>query len=123
MLPKANRLRKSRDFREAFAVGRSFANVHLRLIVKQRDAESVRVGFVVSKKVGGAVVRNRIKRLLRAACRESLGMWCPGTDAVFVARASLLGMGLAQVSAAVGDLIGRAGLIADDEPEADRSEV
>ncbi len=113
MLPKANRLRRSRDFREAFAAGRSYSNDHLRLIVRRRDADSVRFGFVVSKKVGGAVERNRVKRLLRAACRETMGRWRPGTDAVFVARASLCGSRLASVSAAVGDLVRRAGLMPD----------
>ncbi len=111
MLPKAHRLRRSRDFGEAFARGRSCSNDHLRLVVRRQDAGVVRVGFVVGKKVGGAVVRNRVKRLLRAACTDTVGMWRPGADAVFVARASLRGKRLADVRAAVIDVVRRSGLL------------
>jgi ribonuclease P protein component len=45
-----------------------------------------RFGFVVGKKVGKAVVRNRVKRRLRAACRECLPSLTENFDAVIIAR-------------------------------------
>lgn len=44
-----------------------------------------RVAFVAGRKVGGAVVRNRAKRVLRESCRRAGGPW-PGFDVVLVAR-------------------------------------
>jgi len=51
------------------------------------DGGTVRVGFTASRKVGGAVVRNRAKRRLRAAAAQVLSLCgLPGTDYVLVAR-------------------------------------
>ena len=82
MLPKAARLRNRADF-TATTRGRRAARgavvVHLR---SRTDTTGVRAGFVVSKAVGGAVVRNRVKRRLRHLVAERLPDWAPGTDVV-----------------------------------------
>jgi len=52
-----------------------------------QNANSLRVGYTASKKIGGAVVRNRAKRRLRAAAAAVLPLsGLPGTDYVLVAR-------------------------------------
>ncbi|MGB4592867.1 MAG: ribonuclease P protein component [Coriobacteriia bacterium] len=53
-----------------------------------RDPEG-RVMFVAGKKIGGAVLRNRAKRVLRETCRRAGGPW-PGLDVVFIARAGVI---------------------------------
>jgi len=69
VLPAPNRLRSSADFarivRGGVRVGRPTLVVH----ALKQDGTTTRVGFVVSKAVGGAVVRNRVKRRLRALVR------------------------------------------------------
>ena len=60
------------------------------LLVRDReDADaSIRVGFTVTKKIGGAVVRNRMKRRFRALAREFLpASGLPGADHVMIGRA------------------------------------
>jgi len=60
------------------------------LLVRPRDDEdaTMRVGFTVTKKIGGAVVRNRMKRRLRALARELLpASGLPGADHVLIGRA------------------------------------
>lgn len=68
MLPAGVRLRSSEDFRRAtrgLRAGRPTLVVHALPRAHSGDDTSPRVGFVVSKAVGGAVVRNRVKRRLR----------------------------------------------------------
>jgi ribonuclease P protein component len=59
------------------------------LLVRQRgdDDAAMRVGFTVTKKIGGAVVRNRMKRRFRALARELLPAGgVPGADHVLIGR-------------------------------------
>jgi len=59
------------------------------LLVRQRadDDATVRVGFTVTKKIGNAVVRNRMKRRLRALVRETFPDHAiPGADHVLIGR-------------------------------------
>ena len=73
MLPAENRLREGSDFRHAFRRGVSAGSRHLVLHCAPEESHATRVGFVVSKAVGNAVVRNRVKRRLREAVRARLG--------------------------------------------------
>jgi len=85
VLPRHERLRRRKDFLACYQEGKVYAQAHLVLYVRPQ-ASGRRFGFVVGKKVGKAVVRNRVKRRLRAACRECLPNLSDGFDAVFVAR-------------------------------------
>ncbi|MEH6780660.1 MAG: ribonuclease P protein component [Rhodoglobus sp.] len=73
MLSKANRVALPSDFRLAVRRGRRFTAPHCILhIVKNERSQGVRFGFIVSKAVGNAVVRNRVRRRLRAAAFQLL---------------------------------------------------
>jgi len=112
-------LTRSADFERVFRRGRSFGNRHLVLHLFPRDAgtepadrREPRVGLSVSRRVGGAVERNRVKRLLREAFGAH-GAALPATvDVVVVARPDALELaereGLAGISAALAELIEKA---------------
>ncbi|WP_457254454.1 ribonuclease P protein component [Pedococcus sp. P5_B7] len=91
MLPAGHRLRASSDFAATFRGPRG-ARAGATLIVvhaNQADARAgqpPRVGFVVSKAVGNAVVRNRTKRRLRALMAARVGAVPAGTDLVIRAN-------------------------------------
>lgn len=73
MLPRTARLTHSESFRRAVRRGRRSGSRTLVLHwLADDDLESSRVGFVVSKAVGNAVARNRVKRRLRHLTREHL---------------------------------------------------
>ncbi|MDF1604458.1 ribonuclease P protein component [Nocardioides sp. YIM 152315] len=86
MLSSAHRLTDGPSFQRAVRTGRKAGSrtlvVHL---ADDPDGSEARVGFVVSKAVGNAVVRNRVKRRLRHQAREHLAS-LPGS-AVLVVRA------------------------------------
>ena len=107
------RLSRSADFDRVFRQGRSHACRELVLYVFPRDSEDPpRLGLSVSRKVGGAVQRNRVKRLLREAFSAESQELPPGTDAVVVARAEARALaereGLEGLRVALAGLIGRA---------------
>lgn len=86
---KRGRLTRSADFERVFRKGRSFGNRHLVLHLFPREdadeARDPRVGLSVSRRVGGAVERNLVKRLLREAVNEHVDRF-PSVDLVLVAR-------------------------------------
>lgn len=82
--PRPERLRKRADFTEVMRKGRRARHPLLQLVALHTDTGISRVGYSVSKQVGGAVVRNRVKRRLRMIVH---GLdWAPGVDLVIVAR-------------------------------------
>lgn len=98
MLPPAVRMRSSADFaytiRRGARAGRATLVVHGR--VSDRS-DGVRIGFVVSKAVGGAVVRNKVRRRLRGLVMEQLDTVPPGTDVVVRALPAAAGSDYAAV--------------------------
>jgi len=82
MLPAPARLRSSDDFRTTVRRGRRVGRPTLVLHVVSRPDTVCRAGFVVSKAVGGAVTRNRVKRRLRHMVAARLADQTKGVDVV-----------------------------------------
>jgi ribonuclease P protein component len=86
---KGRRLSRSTEFQRVYRQGRSRANRHLVLYSFQRgegDATRPRLGVSVGRKVGNAVVRNRVKRTIREAIAELEPKLSDGLDYVVLAR-------------------------------------
>ena len=114
MLSQEQRLRKTGDFKAVYSRGRSYVHPMLVVYVLKQSGETVRIGFSVSKKLGGAVVRNRIKRRLREASRPLVPRLAPGTDAVVVARSAIAESTLSEIESALNVQFRRAGAFTDD---------
>lgn len=112
MLPPGARLRRSSAFRAVFDSGKAYPDALVVLHVQaftDRPGEC-QVGFSVGKKVGGAVVRNLVKRRLRAIVRLHLQTLAPGHHLVLRARPPAAQAGFDALEAAVCRVLDRARL-------------
>ena len=93
--PKRRRLSRSAEFERVYRQGRSKGNRYLVLYAFPRaeeDAQGPRLGLSVGRRVGGAVERSRVKRVLREAFWEEAARLPAGSDYVVVARPESLGL-------------------------------
>ena len=89
-LSKKNIIRNKIDFNKVYCNGHSYANYSLVIhVIKSTDIKG-KVGFAVGKKLGNAVVRNRIKRLLREAYRLCQHDIVQNVSIIVIARKTLI---------------------------------
>ena len=112
--PRQRRLKQGRDFSRVKAQGRRA--VHGCLIANWLTlppGSPSRLGVVTSRALGGAVVRNRARRLLRESYRLHQHQLCQPVDLVLVARSSIVGRKLAGVEKDYLEVLHRAQLLAE----------
>ncbi|MEH7096466.1 ribonuclease P protein component [Neobacillus vireti] len=86
-MKKEFRVKKNNDFQAAFKNGRSFANRQFVVYsLEKEEQDFFRIGLSVSKKLGNAVTRNRIKRYVRQSVMEMQDQLSKGNDYVIIAR-------------------------------------
>lgn len=111
MLNKKFRLKKKGEFSKAYKQGHSKANPYLVIYYFKRTKKEIRVGFSVSKKIGNAVVRNKIKRRLREAIKPYINKILPSYDIIFIARHKIKGISFKDVEKNMVSLLNVTGLI------------
>ncbi|MHB1293368.1 MAG: ribonuclease P protein component [Anaerolineae bacterium] len=111
MLPKRYRLTAASDFRRVHAEGRSWSNRLLVLSKYPNGLPNSRFGFSVSRRVGNAVKRNRIRRLLREAVRQKIDVISAGWDVVFIARKGVVDADLQAIDGSMCHLLRLASLL------------
>ncbi|AVX21905.1 MULTISPECIES: ribonuclease P protein component [Carboxydocella] len=106
------KIKKNREIREVYSKGKSFANRQLVLYVAgPNQSGRTRFAFVVSKKLGKAHVRNKVRRRLREICRLDAKNIAEGYDLVIIARQGALEADYWKLRNAVRHLLKRAGLM------------
>lgn len=90
-------LKRNSDFRKLYARGKSFAGGYIVLYAAKNRLGVNRTGLTVSKSLGKAVVRNRLKRLMRESYRQLDGKIAQGYDFVIVSRNRAVGKSQEQI--------------------------
>ena len=91
------------------------ANGYLVLYARPNRTATNRVGVTVGKKLGKAVVRNRVRRRIREIYRCNEAQFCPGWDIVVVARSRCIGADFGKLSGGYRSLARKAGLLRKEE--------
>ncbi|MFC7440169.1 ribonuclease P protein component [Laceyella putida] len=111
------RLKRRNDFTRVFRAGNSVANRQFVVVMHARKDEGVpRIGVSVSKKVGKAVVRNRVKRLVKEAMRQWTSYLKPQTDFVIIARIPAKEMDYHQVRSSLYHVLNKGKAFAKKPP-------
>lgn len=111
--PKNVRLKKKKHFQFVYQRGKSFAVPTSALYVIRGDG--LQIGLAVGKKLGCAVVRNHVKRMMREAFRRHRNEIKSGYHLIWVARYKLVRGGLADYEMALVNLCRRAGVLIENE--------
>jgi len=114
VLGAANRLKDRADFSAVRERGQRWRSDLLILNALRRAPDDpARFGFVVSRRIGKAVVRNRVKRRLRAAIRRHVADITRGYDVVLIARPGIGEASFAAIAETVAGLLRQSRLISD----------
>ncbi|WP_026568921.1 MULTISPECIES: ribonuclease P protein component [Sediminibacillus] len=112
-MKKAYRLKKNEEFQLVFKKGKSFANRQLVIYyLAKTGQEHYRIGLSVSKKIGNAVVRNRIKRYLRQAFLELDEQVADTYDIIVIARKPAKDMDFHQIKKSLMHVLSKSRLLA-----------
>lgn len=107
-------LKLNHIFRRLYATS-GHANSYLVLYARKNRSDTNRVGVTVSKKLGCAVVRNRVRRRLREVYRLNEAKFAPGWDVVVVARSRCIAADFQKLTEAYLSLASKAGILEEAE--------
>ncbi|MDD2553681.1 MAG: ribonuclease P protein component [Desulfotomaculaceae bacterium] len=98
-------LKKNMEYKQVYSRGKSFVDRYLVVYYLSNNLDFCRFGFTVSKKIGNAVTRNRVRRLLKEACRLNNNVFTGGFDLVLVARRGIVDLDYRRVEESLLKLI------------------
>lgn len=101
---------KNKEFTRVYSRGKCYVHPQLVLYVGRNRLGYTRVGLTATKKVGHAVVRNRARRVMRAALSEHLPENVGSLDIILVARAQTAKVKSTQLEKTLSKLLAKAGL-------------
>ncbi|PZD96629.1 ribonuclease P protein component [Paenibacillus sambharensis] len=112
------RLRNRSDFSRIYKWGKSFANGQFVVYWSKRPAtEQFRMGVSVSKKLGNAVVRNRLRRVVKEMVRLNAPLIAEHTDFILIVRKPAVAMKTKELEKSMLHVLRKAGLL---KPRPDR---
>lgn len=111
-MKKAYRVKSEKDFQKILHCGKSFANRELVIYFLEKPAQDhFRIGISVGKKLGNAVMRNKIKRYIREAFLQIEATITPEVDIIIIARNPTINLNVEQIKKSLNHLLSRQKLL------------
>lgn len=107
-------LKRNKEFRYAYRAGKSVGSKGMVLIYAKGRPEEIKIGFSVSKKLGNAVTRNRIKRRLREAITPLIPDIKRGYKLIIIAKHAVADDSLINIGSSMRYMLKKAGIIANE---------
>ncbi|MGX6962738.1 ribonuclease P protein component [Vagococcus xieshaowenii] len=114
-MKKDYRIKKEADFRDIMSERQSFANRHLVVYIRKTSQPHFKVGLSVGKKVGNAVERNRVKRLLRLSLKQMKPQIINDLEFVLIARPAIKNLSYEEVQKNVRHVLNLAGVVIEEK--------
>jgi ribonuclease P protein component len=114
-LPKKNILRKNLDFRENKEKGKKIKSGSLVLSYSKNKLEYSRVAIVISQKISKkAVVRNKIRRRMKALIAQELSRIIAGYDLIFFVRSGIIKEEFQKIENNINNILKKSGILSDN---------
>ena len=114
MLKRINRLKKRYQFNYVYKSGEHFSGEHMVLYVASSKTKNIKVGLAVTKKVGHAVVRNKVRRRLREIIKKQVPILKQNNNIIVVARDNITEASFEKLSNEFLKLLKKANLINEE---------
>ena len=119
---RVRRLTRRVDFERVRGEGQTHGTPLFVVVAARRDGGPPRVGVAAGRRVGGAVQRNRAKRLLREGIRPLYASIAPGWDILLMARGAVLEASSTQITARLDRVLRKLSVIAPQGHTTDRDD-
>lgn len=103
------------EFRRVYKKGKSFVNAAVIIYILKNKRKINRIGITTSKKIGNAVLRNRARRIIRAAFSQYEDKLQVGYDFIFVARSRTYSLKTQNLAAVMGKVFSSAKLVKPED--------
>ena len=104
-MDKRFRIRKNMEFKEIYKYGKNYWNKNLILYIRKNNLEETRVGFTISKKMGNAVTRNKIRRRMKEAYRLNFYNVKEGYDLIFIPKKHIIDISYGELENSIKHII------------------
>ena len=103
------------EFRRVYKKGKSFVNAAVIIYILKNKKKINRIGITTSKKIGNAVLRNRARRIIRAAFSQYEDKLQVGYDIIFVARSRTYSLKTQNLAAVMGKVFSSAKIVKPED--------
>lgn len=108
---RENRLRKNIEFKKVYKTGKNYWNRNLIVFIRKNGRENTRIGVSITKRIGNAVVRNKLKRRIKSINEDYINFIKSGYDIVIIPKKNAVGLTFKDLESAVKHIYKISGLL------------